>query len=181
MPFFRHIEMFPGQGQIIMFAPDDVAVRVRDRVIESLIEDDRRRIGLDLGLARRYGLDIRESQEIIQRTGCGSPLEDLQQARRARDGLTNTLYRHGALTQARSALLGASSALCGCDGALCLIHDRGRVDEAHERGIEVRALSRRLNQLRLKMQRGHAADIIDDCKQLAADAARVLATLRGAY
>lgn len=181
MPFFRHIEMFPGQGQIIMFAPDDVAVRVRDRVIESLIEDDRRRIGLDLGLARRYGLDIRESQEIIQRTGLGSPLEDLQQARRARDGLTNTLYRHGALTQARSALLGASSALCGCDGALCLIHDRGRVDEAHERGIEVLALSRRLNQLRLKMQRGHAADIIDDCKQLAADAARVLATLRGAY
>lgn len=181
MPRFRHFEMFPGQGEIIMFAPKDVAIRVRDKVIESLIENDRRQIGLDLGMARRYNLDISQSHQIIQRTGLGSPIEDLQAAKKARDYLINTLYRHGAFTQARSALIKANSAICGCDGALCIIHDRGRVDEAHERGLEVMALSRRMVQLRLKLRRGHAAEIIDECEQVAADAAAALDRLREAY
>lgn len=177
----RHLEMFPGQGQIIMFAPEHVAIRERDRVIASLIEDDRRQLGLDLGLARRYNLDITEPRAIMQHIGLGCPLEDFQAAKRARDHLTNTLYKHGALVQTRSAIYEASAALCGCDGALCLIYDRGRVDEARKRGLEVLELARRLNLLRHKMRRGQAAEIITECRVLAADCVKYLAELRGAY
>jgi hypothetical protein len=177
----RHLEMFPGQGQIIMFAPEHVALRERDRVIESLIDDDRRQLGLDLGLARRYNLDITEPREIIQRIGLGLPIDDLQAAKRARDRLTNMLYKHGALVQTRSAIYEASAALCGCDGALCLIYDRGRVEEAQRRGKDVLELARRLNHLRHKMRRGQAAEIIADCRSLADDCVKYLGELRGAY
>jgi hypothetical protein len=180
-PRFRHLEMFPGQGQMIMFAPEDVAVRERDRVIAALIEDDRRRLGLEMGLARRYDLDISEPRDMIQRIGLGRPIDDLQSAKRARDRMTNMLYTPGPLVEARSAIYEISAALCGCDGALCWLYDRGRVDEAHERGTEVLVLSQRLNQLRLKMRRGHAADIIEDCHALKADTVKALGALRDKY
>jgi hypothetical protein len=177
----RHLEMFPGQGQIFMFAPEEVAEREREGVIAKMIENDRRQMGLDLGLARRYNLDIGEPQEMMRKIGVGLPLDDLQAAKRARDGLTNMLYRHGGLVQARSALLDASAALCGCDGALCLLYDRGRAEEAHERGVEVMAMSQKLSRLRLKMRRGRAADIIGECRALATDAVSMLGALREKY
>jgi hypothetical protein len=118
---------------------------------------------------------------MIQRIGLGRPIDDLQSAKRARDRMTNMLYTPGPLVEARSAIYEISAALCGCDGALCWLYDRGRVDEAHERGTEVLVLSQRLNQLRLKMRRGHAADIIEDCHALKADTVKALGALRDKY
>lgn len=178
---YRHLEMFPGQGQIFLFAPPQVAVRERDKMIASLIEDDCRQLGLDLGLARRYGQDVTEAQELIRRIGLGHPIDDLQAAKKARDRITNTMYKHAPFVQARSAILEASAALCGCDGALVVIYDRGRIDEAHERGVEVLNLSRRLMQLRLRMRRGQGGDILGECKELSRDMIAMLNLLRGAY
>ena len=178
---YRHLEMFPGQGQIFLFAPPQVAVRERDRMIASLIEDDCRQLGLDLGLARRYGQDITEAQDLIRRIGLGHPTDDLQAAKKARDRITNTMYKHPPFVQARSAILEASAALCGCDGALVVIYDRGRIDEAHERGVEVMNLSRQLMQLRLRMRRGQGGEILPECKALSAEMIRMLGMLRDAY
>lgn len=175
---FRHLEMFPGQAQMFLFAPPHVALRERDHMIAYLLEDDRRQLGLDLGLARRYGQDITEAQELIRRFGLGHPIDDLQAAKKARDGITNTMYRHAPFAQARSAILESSAALCGCDGALTVLYDRGRIDEAHERGVEVMNLSRRLMHLRLRMRRGQGGEIIQETRQLAEEMVRMLGELR---
>ncbi|MBI1318270.1 MAG: hypothetical protein GC168_04865 [Candidatus Hydrogenedens sp.] len=174
----RHIEMFPGQGQVFMFAPPEVARRERNFVIERMVWNDRRQIGIDLGVARRYEVDITSSQELIKRTGLGDPMDDLRNAADARADLINMLGAHQALVTSRSALVQASAAICGCDGVLCRMFDQGRMDEAHENGRQVLPLARTLTELRLKLRRGHAASIQEQSHALAQSAIALLQELR---
>jgi len=174
----RHIEMFPGQGQVLLFAPEQVSLRVREDMIERLVEDDRRQIGLDLGLARRYEMDIGPAQEFMKRTGLGDTMHDLREASQARAYLTNTIEGHHDLVSARSHLVSASAAICGCDGVLCRMYDQGRVDEAHEHGRHVLPLAKLLTDLRLKLRRGHATQIGEGCVQLSRDCIKLLGELR---
>ena len=50
----------PGQGHVLLIAEPPAAEFWRARIIERLIENDRRQISLDLGLARRYDLPREE-------------------------------------------------------------------------------------------------------------------------
>jgi hypothetical protein len=164
----RHIEMFPGQGQVFMFAPPEVARRERNQVIERMVWNDRRQIGINLGIARRYDV----------RTGLGDPMDDLRNAADARAHLLNVLGSHKELVTSRSSLIRASAAICGCDGVLCRLFDQGKMDEAHEHGRQVLPLARELTELRLKLRRGHAPGILAPSHELAERAVKLLDALR---
>jgi hypothetical protein len=174
----RHIEMFPGQGQVFMFAPPEVARRERNQVIERMVWNDRRQIGINLGIARRYDVDITASQDLMKRTGLGDPMDDLRNAADARAHLLNVLGSHKELVTSRSSLIRASAAICGCDGVLCRLFDQGKMDEAHEHGRQVLPLARELTELRLKLRRGHAPGILAPSHELAERAVKLLDALR---
>lgn len=176
----RHLEMFPGQGQLILFARPEVCEHWRDVIIDAVIQNDRRQLGLDLSLARRYDIDISEIQEYMQRVGLGTPLEDLQSMQAARDLLVNMLYSTPRLVEARSKLIEASAAVCGCDGALCRLMAAGRTREARELGQELIGFTRILTQLRLKIRRGQGHEILEDCTTLARSLQELLARIRAA-
>jgi len=176
----RHIEMFPGQGQLIFFGAPPVCEHWRDLMIEAIIADDRRQLGLDLSLARRYEIDIRQVQEYMRSVGMGTPLEDLRATQAARDLLVNLLYRAPRLVQARSKLVEASAGICGCDGALCRLLASGRIEETRELGHQVVALTKDLTRLRIQLRRGRGMEILDECTRLAEAAVKLLGQIRGA-
>jgi hypothetical protein len=52
----RHIEMFPGQAQIVLMAERKVCNQWRDILAQRLVEDDRTQLSFNLALAQTYGL-----------------------------------------------------------------------------------------------------------------------------
>ncbi len=174
----RHLEMFPGQGQILLLAEPAVCERIRDEIVERIIEDDRRQISMNLSLARRYDIDITEVQNLMKEVGMGQPLHDVQKMHSARNQLTNKIYRTPKLVTPRSKLIEASAALCGADGCLCRLLAKGRPDEAHELGLKVLPLARELARLRLNLRRGRGPDILDECAVLAQKACTLLEVIR---
>ncbi len=168
MDHTRHLEMFPGQGQLLMIAEPEVCLEWRDRIALRVLEADRRQVMVDLDLARRYALDIGETEETILSSGRGRrPLEDLVLVHAAREHLLNAIYATPAVIEARSLLIKASSIVCGCDEALSRLHGRGRTELAHEFGVRVIPLAKEMTQLRLRLRRGEGPAIVRECEALA--------------
>lgn len=162
----RHLEMFPGQGQIMLVAEPGVCATLRDAITFRLQEADRRQIALDLSLARRYNLDVKDIQRNLRQIGVGVPLEDAVKTLEAREHLVNLLYRAPKLAAARSRLIEAGAALCACDGALCRLLNNGQVDAAFEMGVEVLPLARRMAGLRLSVRRNHRDNLLKETEDV---------------
>ena len=174
----RHIEMFPGQGQIILVAEPAVGEYWRNLIVERIMDNDRRQISLDLGIARRYDLDIANVQHLMQEVGMGSALDDLHKMRDARDHLMNLLYASPKITAPRSKLIQASAALSACDAALCRLLSNGKVDQSHELGLRVLPLTRDLTRLRLKLRRGRGSEVEQEAGDLARRCIQLLSETR---
>jgi len=176
----RHIESFPGQGHVLLLAEPHAAEKWRGLIVERMIENDRRQIALDLSVARRYDLAISDVQQIMQEIGTGlsGGLDDLRKMQDARDRLLNALYGSQTLTAPRSKLVQASSIVCALDGALCRLLGKGKIDLAHEKGVEVIALTSELAQLRLKLRRGRGTEIDKPCLELVRRGQKLLAEIR---
>jgi hypothetical protein len=174
----RHLEMFPGQGQIMLVAERHVCEGLRDTVSSRLRDDDRRQIALDLGLARRHNLDTKAVQRSLHQIGTGAPLEDSLKTLEAREQLINSIYRAPKLAEARSSLTKAGAAICACDGALCRLLGTGQVDAAFEMGVSVLPLARKIAGLRLKVRRNHDDDLIEQAEDLTRQSLKLMERIR---
>jgi hypothetical protein len=174
----RHLEMFPGQGQIIFLAEQQAAQYWRDQVIAHTKMDDQRQVALDITLAQRHDLEISDVQRLVQQVGRGDPLEDLARMRQARDELVNIFYAAKPVAETRSELIKASAAICGCDGSLCRLLKADKIELARDLGKRVLPLAREMTTLRLRLRRGHAPDIHEDCVALSKKALEVLEHIR---
>lgn len=163
----RHLEMFPGQGQLLLIAPEPVCTRWRDLLATQLTRLNRQQLGIDIDLARHYSLHVQELEAQAERLGGQSPLEGLAESRRLHDALTNAIYSAPEISEARSALIRGSAAICGCDGALCRMLGAGRIDQAHELGLRLLPHAQHLSRLRVRLRAGEGAQIRDDCDALA--------------
>ena len=162
----RHLEMFPGQGQVLFIAAPEVCRQWRDVIAHRILEADRRQVMVDLDFAQKYALDIADTERTIMRAGQGEPLDDLMRVHAARDHLLNVIYATPAVTEARSLLIKASAIICGCDEALSALHGRGRTEQAHELGVRVLPLAREMTQLRIKIRRGMGPEIVGACEAM---------------
>lgn len=178
MPTERHLEMFPGQGEVILIGKPEACAKWRDVCAQRIIEDDRRQIALDLGLARRYDLDTNLVQRHLRGSISQRPMEELLGSKDARDHLTNMLYTAPPLVNARSAILRASAAICGCDGSLCRMMGVGKMELANDLGSRVVPLSSELTDLRLQLRRGQGAAIVERANTLADRVLKLLSEIR---
>jgi hypothetical protein len=174
----RHLEMFPGQGQVLLLGEEHVCENWRGRIVEKIMQNDRRQIAVDMEFARLYDLDVSRVAEIMPQIGSGAPLVDLLQIRQARDMLLNCIYESPAITEPRSRLIRANAGICGCDGALCRLLKKGKADAAHELGLKVLPLSRKMTQLRLRLRQGKGAEILEESENLSRRILERLAEIR---
>lgn len=174
----RHIEMFPGQGQMILVGSPTVCEKWRDIFAERIMENDRRQIVIDLELAQRYNLDVGEVERFVASTTGQSPLQGLVRMRDAHDQLLNIIYGAPNLIEPRSRIIETSAAICGCDGALCRLLGMGKPDLAHEMGLRVLPLTREMTNLRLRLREGHGMGITDECASLARRTVKLLMDIR---
>lgn len=174
----RHLEMFPGQGEVILIAKPEACIRWRDICAQRIIENDRRQIALDLALARRYNLDVSMVQHHLRHMVSPRPMEEMPKSKDARDHLVNKLYTCPDLLGARSAILRASAAICGCDGSLCRMMGFGKTQLAHDFGLKVAPLSSELTSLRLQMRRGEGKQIVQRADILADRVVALLSDIR---
>ena len=174
----RHLEMFPGQGQVLLIAAPEVCERWRGVCAQRILEADRRCMGIDLGLARRYNLDLTETEATLDENATGDGPEELAAMLRHREQLVNTIYAAPNLVEPRSKIIQASAAICGCDGALCRLLGAGKVDLAHEKGLHVLPLAREMAQLRLHLRAGRGVEILPECTDLAQRTLSLLTEIR---
>jgi len=174
----RHLEMFPGQGQILLVAEPGVCMGWRDAIIKRLQEDDQRQVSINLGLARRYNLDVSEIQRSIRQIGTRAPTEDAQITLDAKQHLVNLLYKAPDLAIAQSTLTKAGAALCACDGALCRLIGNGQTDRARDMGIDVLPLARKAAELRLRLRRGGGRALLPEAETLSRDTLALLEKIR---
>ncbi len=174
----RHLEMFPGQGQILLVAEPDVCERLRDDIIQRLQEDDQRQVAINLGLARRYNLDVAAIQRSIRQIGTRAPIQDAQTTLEAKEELVNLLYKAPELSAAQSTLTKAGAALCACDGALCRLIGNGQMDRARDMGINVLPLARKAAALRLQLRRGQACEVLGEAEALSQQTLTLLDQIR---
>lgn len=179
MAWSRHLEMFPGQGQILLVAEPEVCAKWRDDIARRMQEADRRQIELDLSLARRYNLDIQDVQRNLRQVGVGEPLEDSLKTLEAREQLVNLLYCAPAFAEARSNLIQVGAAVCACDGALCRLMNNGKIDTAFEMGEEVLPLARRAVGLRLNVRRNHRENLAAEAQELMGETLALMERIRG--
>lgn len=178
MDLERHVEMFPGQSQVVLLAAPEVCARIRDMIARRLIGDDRRQMRFNMDLARAYDLDTRVIEEMVTGIGSGHSLEDLDVMDRARDDLVDLIYASPAICQSRSEVIKAASAICACDGALCRMVNRGNADLAKELGLKVMPLAREATHLRLELRRGKGEVRLPLCEDLVQRSLRLLAEIR---
>ncbi len=174
----RSLNMFPGQGQIVLVAEPEVCEYWRDIIVARILEGDRRQLDIDMALAERYGIDLEEDRRALPSIGEGTPLDDLHKMRDLRDHLINLIYDTPALVEPRSKLIEASAGVCACDGALCRLLGAGKADPAHEMGIKVLPLARELAHLRLRLRGGFGPAINEASAALAQRTAALAAEIR---
>ena len=174
----RHIEMFPGQGQIILLAPPDVCTYWRDVIAARILEGDRRQVAIDLELAQRYRLEAAPIKRQIPKAGSEKLAKDLLRMRKAREHLEDLIYAAPDLVEPRSKLIQASAAICGCDGALCRLLGIGKADLAHEWGLKILPLARNMAKLRLELRSGSGIEIHQRCVELAQKTMALLSDIR---
>lgn len=162
----RHLEMFPGQGQLLLAGRPGVCDEWRDVIARRILDADRRQVLVDLDLAQKYSLDIGETERTIMEAGGGVPLDDLIRVHEARARLTDILYASPDVAEARSLLIKASAIVCGCDEALSALHGAGKTEYAHELGVKALPLAREMTQLRIRLRRGQGREIIRPCQEL---------------
>ena len=161
----RHLEMFPGQGQVFLVASRAIAADWRDRIAAQILAADQRQVLVDLDLARQYITNLEETEEVL--TGMSAhPLADLVRVHTARERLINMIYACPDLYETRSALIEASSLLCACDEALARLHAMGRTEAAHDFGMRALPFARQLTSYRLRLRRGEGRSISGPCRQL---------------
>ncbi|MBI5090983.1 MAG: hypothetical protein HZB26_00900 [Candidatus Hydrogenedentes bacterium] len=174
----RHTEMFPGQARFLFVAPKDVCARWRDLIATRLMEDDRRQLAFDLQLAKTYGLDYGKVEALIDSVSPGHGMEGLEVMDKARDMLVNLTYASTVISETRGLIIGAAAAACACDGALCRMLSRGKAEMARDYGMKVIPLAREFTNLRLEVQRGRGAAIIDHAQGLSKRILDLLADIR---
>jgi hypothetical protein len=175
----RHLEMFPGQGQIILIVERERASDVLAELCARTIREDQRQVSLDLSLAKRYDLPVDPVIQTMRQLGLHAPIKEIDMTKKARDYLTNVLYGAPIIRETRSQLLRAAAAICACDGALCRLLAQGRADEAHEYGLKVVRNARELTHYRLQLRRGKAAEVFERAQKLADDVLVLLNKIRG--
>lgn len=174
----RHLEMFPGQGEIILLAPVEVCERWRDAIAARLLEGDRRQLAIDMELARPYDVPIKGIERRLHKPGHGSPADELARLFEARDQLTNLIYATPDLFETRSKIIQISAGICGCDGTLCRMLSMGKADRAHDLGLKVLPLAREMTNLRVQLREGKGAHIFKECAQLADRTMALLTEIR---
>ncbi len=162
----RHIEMFPGQGQLFVVGKPEVCEGWRDVIATRILESDRRQAHVDLELARQYNLDVNDIDEIIHAQDGRPAIEQLNLIHEAQGRLFNRIYAAPEIYETRQLLVKASAILSGCDEALSALHGSGRADTAHELGIRVLPLAQQLTALRIKLRRGSGAYIKEEAVKL---------------
>lgn len=173
-----HLEMFPGQAQILLVAKESDYAAWREVVARRLIQEDLQKLKLNLALAHAYRLDYAPIEKLVSKEDLGADPADLEAVHGAKDALLNLVYDATALANARSKLIEASSVVCACDGALCRLMSAGLVDRAHELGLRVIPLAREFTGLRLELNQGRAEAILDQCDDLSKRALALLAEIR---
>ncbi len=180
MAHTRHLEMSPGQANVILAAKPEACTRCRDAIASRLIQDDQRQLDLGLQLTRSYDIDLAEVEAMADAVGDGDIMTDLGAMKQARNKLLDLIYDTPAICEARSKLIEAGAALCGCDTALCGILAQGKVGRAGELGLKLIPLVRELAHFRLELRRGRGAGIQSHCERLAKRAVQTLAEIRAA-
>ncbi len=175
----RHIEMFPGQGQLFVIGEPHVCEAWRDVIARRILEADRRQAQVDLELARQYKIEIDDIAETICTREPNASIEKLLRVHEAREQLFNHIYSTPDIYETRQLLIKTSSILCGCDEALSAMHSRGRTDTAHELGVRVVPLAQRLTVLRIKLRRGKGAQILDEAQKLVLQSEDILREIWG--
>lgn len=155
----RHLEMFPGQGQLFLIAQPDVCIHWRDVIAKRILLADQRQTRVDLELARQYKLDIAEIEARLNNEDGELSMEGLNRLHAARERLFDLIYETPTISETRRLLIESSSIICGCDEALSALHGNGKTEAAHELGVKVMPLARTLTALRLKLRRGAGAEI----------------------
>ncbi|GMW02557.1 MAG: hypothetical protein AMXMBFR84_36930 [Candidatus Hydrogenedentota bacterium] len=163
----RHLEMFPGQAQVVLLGRPEVCDRIHHVVSKHLINVDMQQLNFYLKMARTYGLDMGPVEDLLSKATTGDTLIDLAMTDQARDLLVDMIYNTPDIFQPRSHIIEISSALCACDGVLCRMMSRGKVEEAMEWGQRVIPLAREVTRYRIELRRGlghditpHTADIV---------------------
>ncbi|HEX73356.1 MAG TPA: hypothetical protein ENN65_08590 [Candidatus Hydrogenedentes bacterium] len=174
----RHLEMFPGQGQIFLIADPDVCERWRNTLAWKILEGGRRQIAIDLELARAYALEVEFAETCMREPPQGTSQEELFRSQAVRDQLLNAIYAAPPLIESRSSIIQASAGICGCDGALCRLLGMGKVDAAHELGLRLLPLTREMARLRLALRAGQGASIHAECVELAQQSVALLHEIR---
>lgn len=162
----RHIEMFPGQGQLFVIAEPHVCETWRDVIAQRILDADRRQAQVDMELARQYKVNIDDITETICTREENVSIERLIHVHEAREQLFNRIYSTPEIYETRQLLVKTSSILCGCDEALSAMHSSGRADTAHELGVRVIPLAQKLTTLRIILRRGRGADIHEDALKM---------------
>jgi len=162
----RHLEMFPGQGQMFLLAESEACTEIRDEMALRTLENDKRLISIDLSLARRYNLNVEEPLQVIRSLGIRKPMDDLLPMIQMRSYLLNTIYNEAQIIEPRSKLIQASSVICACDTLLSELMGAGKTDFANEMGLRLLPLANTMTNLRLKLRRGHAPTIPPEAEKL---------------
>ncbi len=178
VPMRRHVEMFPGQGQILLLATPQRCDQLRDQMAHALINNDQRQLAVDLALARRYDIEVQDVQQLSHNLGMASLTEDMHHMREARARLINRIYETPQITITRTKLIEVSAMLCACDGTLCRLYGRGKLDLAHELGLKVLPIAQELTALRLRLRRGCGLELRDAADDLARRCLRILGEIR---
>jgi hypothetical protein len=178
MDLERHIEMFPGQGHVVIVASPDVCADWRDVLARRLMEDDRRQLAFNLRLARAYNLDVVQAESLMADVRARGGLQDLLAMDLARDILLDMTYACRDIAEPRGKIISASSAVCACDGALCRLMAKGKIDLAQEWGLKVVPMAREIAMARIKLRQGDGGAIIQHCNDLARRAVKLVSEIR---
>ncbi|MDZ4861310.1 MAG: hypothetical protein SGI88_20245 [Candidatus Hydrogenedentes bacterium] len=178
MNLSRHIEMFPGQAQIVLMADRSVCEHWRDVLAQRLVEDDRKQLTFNLALAQTYGLDTAPIEVLFQRSVNGAPMQNLAAMDEAYDKLIDLMYAAPQIRDTRSRIIEASSGICACDGALCRLIGKGKSDLAKEWGLKVIPLAREITHLRLELRRGKGGEILEFAEDVAKRTLELLKEIR---
>jgi hypothetical protein len=176
----RHLEMFPGQMKVLMIAPLPVCEAWRALIGQRIVEHNRRRLEINLRLARSHDLPVADIESMVEDVGQHGDPEEIIRIQKARNELVNRLYDSAAISDSRSKITEATAALCGCDGTLCRLMGRGKIDLVQAYRERVLPLAREITQLRIALREGRGGEIGKQAEAIALQTTKLLAEIRSA-
>ncbi len=181
MPRKGHIEMFPGQGQVMLVTQPQDGNHWRSVISSRLIRGITLKMKNYIKLVSAYGVDCEAIEEKMARAQDGADPANMDIIHGLKDRLVNMMYAMPQIAQARSQIIEASAAVCACDGALCRLMGQGKKDRARQLGIEVVPLAREFTSLRIELRKGNGAEIFDAGAALTNRARALLERIRAEY